>query len=385
MTARHSKTKIGLSGTGFIAKGLVTLLGRPNSPFEVNCVLTRRPLGPEFDAGFDANFTNDPDHLARSCDIVVECSGSVGGATRVALATMRDGVPLVTLNAEFQVTLGSYFSDSPLIREARGDQPGSLAALDHEVRAMGFDPLVYASQKGFLDPNPSPEQMQYWAHRQGISVAATTSFTDGTKVQIEQALVANGLGAVIVKAGLTGQSAPSLMEGGVALAQRADQLGAPVSDYVLMAGGRGEVFIVARHEAPPEHLRYYKLGDGPYYLIERPFHLGHFEVPLTLEDVVNGRPAQLTGGQTQQVSVAALAKRDLPAGFKIDKAIGSFNFRGSAVETLREPEHVPIGLMEHCTLIGPLKASQMVLWKDVEFSDDVAMKIARAIYPVGAP
>ena len=63
---------------------------------------------------------------------------------------------------------------------------------------MGFHPVVYGNIKGFLNKNPKKEEMEYWSKRNGISLGMTTSFTDGTKVHIEQALVANGLGADIL-------------------------------------------------------------------------------------------------------------------------------------------------------------------------------------------
>ncbi len=56
--------------------------------------------------------------------------------------------------------------------------------------------------------------MRYWSGVQGIGQDKTVAFTDGTKVQIEQALVANGLGAAIARDGLLGPGAESVAEGG---------------------------------------------------------------------------------------------------------------------------------------------------------------------------
>ena len=102
--------------------------------------------------------------------------------------------------------LGARQRKRHLSTKASHLQPGSLAALHEDVVAMGFRPLVYASQKGFLNHTPERREMRHWARKQGISETATIAFTDGTKVQIEQALVANGLGAGIARAGLIGPS-----------------------------------------------------------------------------------------------------------------------------------------------------------------------------------
>ena len=98
------------------------------------------------------------------------------------------------MNSEFHVTVGSYFVDKGLVTEAEGDQPGVLAQLHEEAISMGFKPLVYGNIKGFLNENPTADDMEYWGNKSGISLDMVTSFTDGTKVQIEQTLVANGLG-----------------------------------------------------------------------------------------------------------------------------------------------------------------------------------------------
>jgi predicted homoserine dehydrogenase-like protein len=84
--------------------------------------------------------------------------------------------------------------------EAEGDQPGSLAALHENVRLMGFRPLVLGNIKRFLDKNPAEAEMMHWSAKQRLSLHQTVSFTDGTKLQIEQVLVANGLGADIATA-----------------------------------------------------------------------------------------------------------------------------------------------------------------------------------------
>ena len=123
---------------------------------------------------------------------------------------MAASIPVVTMDAEVQVTTGSHFARKGLFTEAEGDQPGCLAALREEAVQMGFLPLVYGNIKGFLNHNPVPDEMAFWAKKQGISLDKVTAFTDGTKVQIEQGLVANGLGAGILRPGRPRPGAPDL-------------------------------------------------------------------------------------------------------------------------------------------------------------------------------
>ena len=370
------KVRIGISGTGYIARGLAALLQAQGDRYEITTFLTRRCLDTFAPPIHDAIVTDSRSTLIERSDLVVECSGWVGAAARVAHATTTAGVPLVTLNAEFQLALGAAFSGSNLIAEAQGDQPGSLAALDQEVRSMGFQPLVYGSQKGFLNRFPDAEDMDYWAAEQGISV----SFTDGTKLNIEQALVANAHQAAVLPDGMLGPRSDSLVEGGAILAQHAKELGSPIADFILKPGGRGEVFIIATHSAPSDELAYYKLGNGPHYLVERPFHLGHFEVPITIERMLEGRPPLPSAGDEQRYSVAAVAKHDLASGTRIARATGSYEFYGVAVNARADRNHVPIGLLENCALRHAVAKGQTVQWGDVDLSDDFALALAKELY-----
>jgi len=381
---RSASVRIGLSGTGFIASGLVRVLSAQPERYRITGVLTDRPAAEVTPCFPDLPICQDPEQLLDDCDVVIECSGTVGRAARLARAAVARPVPVLTLNAEFQVTLGAAFAEYGTVVESQGDQPGSLAALHREALLMGFEPLVYGSQKGFLDPDPDPAEMRRWAARQGISLAATVAFTDGTKVQIEQALVANGLGAEILCSGLAGPTSESLIDGAERLARMAEARpagGAPISDYVLQPGGRGSVFVVARHPSDPGHLAYYKMGTGPYHMLERPYHLGHYEVPVSLDQLLSGQRGLLTAGTEQTQSVGAVAKRDLPSGYRVARAIGSFDFRGTALRFAEMPDHMPIGLMEACVLRRPVTRGQVLTWDDVELTDGLAAELAAQVYP----
>jgi predicted homoserine dehydrogenase-like protein len=143
---------------------------------------------------------------------------------------------VITNNADFHVTTGSYFvRKGAYVSAADGDQPGCLARLKAEVEDMGFEPCAYVNIKGFLNLNPERKDMEYWSEQQGIRTEMVTSFTDGTKLQIEQALVANGLGATIATNGMLGARVESLNDLDF-LIRASDEAGLPISDFVLCKG-----------------------------------------------------------------------------------------------------------------------------------------------------
>ncbi len=368
MSTSHIKKKIGVSGTGMIAHCFIRLIKQHYQDIEVSRVLTRRPLNSFTDFPLPERLTNSVDHLIDGAGLIVECSGDVFHGTEVIERAFEAGLPVVTINAELQVTTGSYLAAKGFITEAEGDQPGSLAALHEEALMMGFKPLVYGNMKGYLNHDPSVEDMRYWAKRQGISVDQTTSFTDGTKVQIEQAIVGNGLGATISKQGLEGLASTNLAESGNLLGMMADRLGQPIVDYVVPSGyPAGGVFLVCRHDDDQRTaIEYFKLGPGPYYTLVRPFHLCSLEVGKTVRRVLDGGDVLLNNSTAPTLGVGAIAKRAMRPGELIERGIGGFQFRGEALKLDQHPDHVPIGLLRKTALRRAVEPGQLITFDDID-------------------
>jgi len=366
--------RIGVVGTGHIARHfLLSLDDHPG--YEASVVLTRRPLDTLADLAHHQLATNAVDALIERSDLIVECSGDPIHATEVVSAAVDAGIPVVTMDAEFQVSTASAFVAHGVVTEAEGDQPGSLAALAADARDQGFRPLVYGNMKGFLNFNPDPEEMAYWSERQGYSLAMVTAFTDGTKVNIEQALVANGLGAAIIQPGLAGVANDDLFAGGVELAQHAEALGRPVSDYVLSRNNSHGVFLIAQHD--PRHqaaLREYKMGDGPYYMLRKPDLTAYMEIMKTVKRVVRKQELFLDNSSSPTISVAAVTKRPVAAGTRVEQAIGSFDFRGICVRIAETPGHAPIGLMRDVVVTRNLEAGELVMLHDLDVPDSMAIR-----------
>lgn len=368
------ETRVGVVGTGYIARGLSYAL-RNDGSLRVSKILTRRNPEQVKDLAVGRQqVTTFPQELIDNSDIIVECSGDPVYATGIISEAMNAGLKVVTMDSELQITTGSWLAKKGLITEAEGDQPGSIAALYKEVVAMGFEPLVLGNIKGFLNHNPNKDEMKYWAGRQGISLDQVTSFTDGTKIQIEQTLVANGLGADIAQQGMLGIECVDYQDGAKRMAERADVLGVKISDYVLSPKSPAGVFITAKHKAEQAlFLRYYKLGEGPYYVLTRPFHLCHLEISKTIRQVLRGEGVLLNNGENPQISVATIAKRRLIPGEIVKRGIGSFMVRGETVKIAENPQHVPIGLVFDVVLKRYVEPGQIITFDDIEIPDSLAL------------
>ena len=318
---------------------------------------------------------NKVDDFLRYCeyDCVVECSVDPIYATEVLAKVLAKNIPVVTMDAETQLLSGTWLSNLGLISEAEGDQPGSLAALSRDVIAMGFKPVVYGNIKGFLNHKPSENDMKFWSKKQGIRLDKVTSFTDGTKIQIEQALVANGMDATIVKSGMVGAECDDLDQG-VGLIVDQHRGSRSISDYVLSSKLPAGVFIAAKHDDnQKKFLKYYKMGNGPYYTFLRPFHLCHLEMAKTVRQIVNERKVLLNNSSKPTVQVYGIAKKDLSIGDTIQQATGSFEVRGEAMLIKTNVDKIPIGLIADATIVKPVSEGSVISFDDVEIPGSLAL------------
>ncbi|MCB2054173.1 MAG: hypothetical protein KDE35_08040 [Geminicoccaceae bacterium] len=381
----RSPLRIGIVGTGFVARHFALEL-RHRKDLELSRVLTRRPIvGPGGGPGgivfpFPDALTNDTGRLIESSDIVFECTGDVFHATETIEAALAAGRPVMTLNPEFHVTTGSHFVDKGYLTEADGDQPGCTASLVEEATAMGFEPLVLGNMKGFLNRHPTPEDMAFFGEKQGISLPMVTSFTDGTKMQVEQALVGNFFGHDIACDELIGPETDDLAEAASILGDAATDLGRPITDYVLSRKLPHGVFVVARHRAEQiDALRYLKMGEGPYYTLIRNNIFVHLEPFKTIERIRQGRPPLLHNHRRPTLSVAAVAKRDIAAGERVERGCGSFDLRGICVRIAEQPGHLPIGLAERLTFTRAVAKDEIVTFDAVDLPAGRAVDIWHTI------
>ncbi len=372
--SNYKTIRVGIVGTGMVARGLALLLSF-RKDMVVSGILTRRKGVITGLKVSQALVTQNLNILLDNSDIIFVSTGDPIYSTEIINKVFKHGLPVITMDADTHVVSGSWLSQRGRLCESDGDQPGCLATLKEEMEFAGFSPLVYGNIKGFHNPNPSREEMEYWSKKNGFSLSSVTSFTDGTKLQIEQCLVANGLNASIIGQGLTGDRIPDLKTGAFALAQKAFEKNMVLSDYIISAEAPPGVFIVGTHynELAPD-LRTYKMGDGPFYLHYKPTHLCYFETPKTINRFLKNDHILLDNGKYPTVGVAALAKKELKPGDYIEKGIGSFETRGEAVNIKDQPDMVPIGLISRAHIKRRVEPGQIITFNDVEIPDSLALK-----------
>lgn len=297
-------------------------------------------------------------------DVFVEATNSIGPAAEYCLAALRHHAHIVLMNAEVDLALGPLLHHEAhqrglVVTSDAGDQHGVLATMIQEAHIMGFDIIQAGNIKGFLDRRATPDSIRLEAEKRNLSPTQCCAYTDGTKLHIEMAVLANAFGYLPPENGMQGPRAQDVQEALTAF--DLDSYGdTPRIDYLLGAQPGGGVYLIVKPKPhlPPEqafYLNYYKLGPGPHYLLYRPYHLCHLETPKAILGAAAGQPI-LSPGQPR-CDVYAYAKKDLPAGTPIQHAIGSAELYG-LVEPLN-PHRIPISLLEDpTTLKNPLTQDQ---------------------------
>lgn len=313
---------------------------------------------------------------AGGIDCLIDATGALEFGAQITMKAIACGRDMVSMNAELDATVGPlikrYADKAGVIFTASdGDQPGVQMNLVRFVRSIGLTPMVCGNIKGLQDPYRNPTTQEGFAKKWGQNPYMVTSFADGTKISFEQAIVANAVGLSVAKRGMVGRDHAGHID---ELTKMYDvdelrRLGGVV-DYVVGSKPGPGVFVLATHDDPKQqhYLNLYKLGEGPLYSFYTPYHLCHFEVPLSAARLVLCKDPVMQPLAGPRVDVVATAKVDLKPGDTID-ALGGYKTYGQC-ETYaasRSGKLLPMGLAEDCVVVRPVAKDQVLTYDDVKF------------------
>ena len=320
--------------------------------------------------------------LVACCEAVgvfVESSNAILPAARFSISAIESGKHLVLMNSEIDLIFGPE-----LLRLAKrhgvvytscdGDQHGVIRRILDDMVLWGFEPVMAGNIKGFLDRYSNPVKIVPEADKRNLSYQMATAYTDGTKLCIEMALVANALGYAVTTPGMLGPPArdvhevfdlfdfESIRRGGI-----------PAVDYILGSEPNGGVFVVGHCDDPYQAamMAYYKMGGGPFYLFYRPYHLCHVESMQTIAAAALDGVSLLQPDHGLRTNVYAYAKEPLARGRKLD-GIGGFTCYGMIENDFdRASRGLPICIADEVELVRDVP-------KDVRITlDDVAVDPSR--------
>lgn len=315
---------------------------------------------------------------AEGIDVIIEATGDVEFSARVAMKAIEHHKHIVLMNAELDATVGpmlKVYADRAgvIITNADGDQPGVMMNLYRFVKSIGYKPVLNGNIKGLQDYYRTPETQKAFAKQHHISPKMATSFADGTKISMENAIVANATGFKVGQRGMYGPRCQHVREA-VNLFPIDKMLDTGLVDFILGAEPGPGVFVIGYNQDPvrQDYMKYFKMGDGPLYVFYVPYHLPHLEVHLTAARAVLFNDAAVAPIAGPVCEVITIAKTNMKAGEVLD-GIGGFTCYGMIEnsEVQRDQMLLPMGLSEGCRLRNDIAKDQVIQWDDVDIPKDM--------------
>jgi predicted homoserine dehydrogenase-like protein len=321
--------------------------------------------------------TEDP-MVLTACgmiDIILEVTGSVEPAARIALSAFEHGKHVVLVNAELDSLLGPILRKKAdqagvVITNTDGDEPGVAMTLYRYLQSLGLRTVAAGNLKGMVDYYRNPDTQRAFAEKNDQDARKVTSFADSTKLSMEATVLANATGLQVGRRGMYGPACKNVRE--MANLLPTDQLlSTGLVDYALGAEPYTGAFVIVHEDSPLKkaQLAYYKLGNGPFYVFYTPFHLPHIQVASTIGRAVINKDATVAARGGPVCEVVAVAKRDLKAGETID-GIGGFTVYGliDNSTTARSTNALPISLSEGCVLRRNIDKDSVISFSDVTYT-----------------
>ncbi len=286
-------------------------------------------------------------------DVLVEATGITEIGAKVAWNSIMNQKNIVMLNVETDVTVGVFLSRTAqnagcIYTVASGDEPGVCKMLYDFSRTIGFEVVCLGKGKNNpLNHYATPDSCREEAEGKKMNPKMLASFQDGTKTMVEMAAVSNATGLVPDVPGMRGPKVDledlvnvfiPKEDGGI-LSKRG------CVDYSTGKVAPG-VFAVVHTDEPRIifDMRFLSMGNGPYYMFYRPYHLCNIETPIAAAEAVIYKETTVIA-KTMVSEIVSMAKRDLKAG-EIIQGIGSTDIFHLVYtyEEARTKKGIPMGI-----------------------------------------
>lgn len=313
---------------------------------------------------------------ANLIDVVVDATGVPEAGSKIALDSILNKKHIVMVNVEADVTVGPILNKlaknaGVIYTGTAGDEPGSVKEIYDFADALGFEIIALGKGKNNpIDFSATPDSVKEVALKKNLKALRLASFVDGTNTMIEMASMSNSTGFIPDKRGAHGVHANVKeltdifrlkKDGGIL-----DNIG--VVDYVH--GIAPGVFAVVSTSLDQVHreMKYLSMGDGPNYVLYRPYHLTSLETPITIAKAYFYNEATIApkGGQVSEV--VTIAKLDLKKGQYLD-GIGEYKVLGTIEEYIKAKREnlLPIGLVNRKTKVKrDIKKGEFITYDMVE-------------------
>jgi len=306
--------------------------------------------------------------LARCelADVLLDASSAIAGGGRFALAGIETKKDVVMMNAEADLIFGPRLmqlaeKNGVVYTSCDGDQPGVIRRLIGDLQLWGFELVMAGNIKGFFDRYANPTSILPEARKRFLDPQMCASYTDGSKLCVEMALVANAFDMECLVPGMHGPRAnhildiPKLFD-----LEAVHDAKKTVVDYVIGCEPYGGVFAVGYSDSAYQKkmLGWFpvRLCEGPFYVFRRPYHLIHIEAMQCVAEAYLDRQPLLAPESGFKTNVFCYAKKELHVGDKLDGLGG----------------YACYGMIENCVDNQPRSGVPICLAEDVTVNRDIA-------------
>lgn len=315
---------------------------------------------------------------ANTIHAIVDATGVPEVGAKLALVAIENRKHIIMLNVEADSVIGpilyKYAKEAGVIYTGTaGDEPGAVMELYDFAKRLGFEVLAMGKGKNNpLDVEANPDSVQEDAFKKALNPRMLTGFIDGTNTMIEMTCIANATGFIPDIRG--GHGIDSNIEDLVDFFKLKEE-GGILNSYQVVDYVRGiapGVFLIFTTDLEDIHdqLRYLNMGEGPNYVLYRPYHLTSLETPNSIfEACLNHKPT-IAPTKGLVADTIAIAKKDLKAGERLD-GIGGFTVYGSIekYKVAKEENLVPIGLIdEKAKALKAIKKGQAITYDMIELN-----------------
>lgn len=308
-------------------------------------------------------------------DVVVDATGVPDIGAKIAWDAILNKKHIVMLNVEADVTIGPLLkkmadASGVVYTGTAGDEPGAIMELYDFADALGFE--VVALGKGKNNPlnlAANPDTAAEEAARKGASPKMLASFQDGTKTMVEMTAVANATGFLPDKPGMHGfvsdvKGLPELFK----LKEQGGKVSHKKIVEYINGIAPGVFAIIASEKDEVNHeMHYLSMGQGPNYVLYRPYHLTSLETPISIARAFIYNEATIAPWKGLQAETVAVAKIDLEEGQFLD-SIGGFTVYGSilSAQDAKDKNALPMGLVDrNVRLKRSIKKGEIITYGDV--------------------
>ncbi|MCH5584680.1 SAF domain-containing protein [Shimazuella sp. AN120528] len=309
-------------------------------------------------------------------DVIVDATGIPNLGAEIAWKSILAKKHIVMLNVETDVTVGPLLHQMAraagvVYTGASGDEPAAIMELYHFAKTIGFKPLVLGKGKNNpLNLEANPDSARDQALKVNMNPKILASFQDGTKTMIEMTAVANATGFLPDVAGMHG---PSATVDQLTKVLRKKEEGGILHSYQTVEFVNGiapGVFVIVTSEQEEVHreMQYLKMGDGPNYVLFRPYHLTSLETPISIAKAYLDKEESIVPYHGLVAETVTVAKKDLRAGERLD-GLGGFTSYGQIMNAsdAKKTHALPIGLADSSLVVTrDIKKGEVLTFDDIE-------------------